>query len=100
MGRFWVVGSFHIRSKKLFALVGSLLEGKAEPGSMVCVRLGGLGVTTRIASLEVIDVSHENRQYLGLVLAYDDPDELDFWNALSLSNEEIELESIAEQRPG
>lgn len=90
-GRFWVVGSFHVRSRNLFVLVGDLLEGKAVPGSTVCVRLGNLGVSARVASLEVIDISYEGRQHLGLALAYDDPEELDFWNALSLSNEEIEL---------
>ena len=91
-GRFWVVGGFHVRSKNLFVLVGDLLEGKAEPGSSICVRLGGLGVSGRVASVEVIDISYEGRQHLGLALSYDDPEELDFWNALSLSNEEIELE--------
>lgn len=94
-GRFWVVGSFHIRSRKLFVLVGDLLEGKAEPGTTVCVRLGSLGVTTRIASLEVIDISYESRRYLGLALAYDEPGELEFWSALGLSNEEIELETLS-----
>jgi len=49
-----------------------------------------------VLSLEVIDISYEGRQHLGLALAYDDPEELDFWNALSLSNEEIELEDAIE----
>lgn len=90
-GRFWVAGSFHVRSRNLFVLVGDVVEGKAEPGSSVCVRLGGLGVTERVASLEVIEVTHDQRRYLGLALGYGDPEELDFWTALGMSNEEIEI---------
>ncbi|APR76817.1 Hypothetical protein A7982_02164 [Minicystis rosea] len=46
--------------------------------------------------MEVIDVSYDGGQHLGLALAYDDPADLELWNALSLSNVELELEDAIE----
>lgn len=81
-GKFLVVGSFHVRSRNLFVLVGDFVDGTAEPGAMVCVSLGTFGVSGRVSGVEVIEASYDARRYHGLVLAYDVPEELDFWNAL------------------
>lgn len=90
--KFYAVGSFHIRSRNLFVLVGDVLEGYVDVGMTVVVDLGHFGVTAKVASMEVIDVDYLNKSYKGLAFAYDDPEELEFWQSLKLSDETLLIE--------
>lgn len=91
-GKFLVIGSFHVRSRSLFVLVGDFVEGSAEPGTEVRVGLGDLRITTTVNTLEVIEITKDTRRYHGLALAYESPDELETWSELSLANIEIEFD--------
>jgi hypothetical protein len=44
-------------------------------------------VTGRIASVEFVDIAAAARGYVGLVLGFDDVEELDFWSAMNISDE-------------
>lgn len=91
--KFYIVGSFLVRSRNLFVAVGDIVDGYVESGMFVTVDLGNIKVGTSVASVEVIDVSYLNKSYMGLAFAFDDPDELDFWQSLQLSDETLFVES-------
>lgn len=94
--RFLVVGSFHIPSRRLFVLVGDVVDGRVEPGMEFAVDLNpSLAASGRIETVEAIRGAYLGREYLGLVVAYDEPDELEFWDALNISDEEIALTPVA-----
>ena len=90
--KFYVVGSFLVRSRNLFVAVGDVVEGHIEAGMTVNVDLGNIAVSAKIASMEVIDVEYLNKSYKGLAFAYDDPQELGFWEALKLSDETLSVD--------
>jgi hypothetical protein len=83
--KLYSIGSFFVRSRNLFVVVGDVLEGSIEAGMTVRVNLGSLNVATRVASMEVIDVDYLNKSYKGLAFGFDDPEELDFWACLKIS---------------
>jgi hypothetical protein len=91
--KFYIVGSFLVRSRNLFVAVGDIVEGHVEPGMHVTVDLGNIKVGTSVASVEVIDVTYLSRSYKGLAFAFHDPAELDFWQALQLSDQTLFVES-------
>lgn len=45
-GKFYAVGSFFIKSKNLFVVVGNVLQGTYQPGDRACLDLGNLSVGT------------------------------------------------------
>ena len=91
--RFYTVGSFLMRSRNFFVAVGKIMEGHIEAGMTVTVNLGSLKIGTRIESIEVVEVSCLNKEYLGLVFAFEDPSELDVWQRLQLSDETLVVEA-------
>ncbi len=90
---FYASGSFLLRERRLFVIVGDVLEGEVRAGMKLSVPLGGIALTTRVASVEFVDVIHERKAYLGLAIECADPDELDFWMGLGISGETLTLES-------
>ena len=70
------------------------MEGYIDVGMSVTVDLGSLGVTVKVASMEVIDVDYLNKSYKGLAFAYDDPEELEFWKSFRLSDETFVVERL------
>ena len=90
--KFYAVGSFLLRSRNLFVIVGDILEGEIVPGMEILVPLQGeLHVTSRVAQVEYVDVIHEKKSYIGLAIAYEDTEELEFWRALEVSGETLDL---------
>jgi hypothetical protein len=92
--RFYTVGSFLMRSRNLFVAVGKLMEGRIEAGMTVTVNLGNLKLGTRIESVEVVEVNCLSKDYMGLVFAFEQPADLEVWQALQLSDETLLVESI------
>jgi hypothetical protein len=84
--RFQIVGSFAIRSRNAFVLVGDILEGSASAGMSFIVR----SVPGRIAAVEFVD-GYRGKSHVGLVVACGSADELDSWVRLDISDETIEL---------
>jgi hypothetical protein len=89
--KFFVIGSFLIRSRSLFVAVGDLTEGEVRPGMSVSVDLGHFRVVTTISDVEVIEVFFRNQNYLGLAFAFETAEDLEFWQALRISDETLEL---------
>jgi hypothetical protein len=91
--KFYAVGSFHVPSRRLFVLVGDFTEGEARDGMTLSLQLNpSFGVKTGVRAVEVIRGAHLGREYRGLVLDYEDPAELGFWDAMDISDEELELQ--------
>jgi|SRR5688572_6770391 hypothetical protein len=101
IARFYTVGSFLMRSRNLFVAVGKVMEGHIEAGMTVSVNLGSLKLATTIKSVEVVEASCLNKNYLGLVFSFEDPAELEVWERLKLSDETLVLElgNSAAERP-
>ena len=55
--KFLAVGSFFIRSRKLFVVVGDVVEGEIQTGMEVIVPLGDISVSAPVRDVEVIDVT-------------------------------------------
>ena len=90
--RFKAVGTFHLQSRRLFVIYGDVTEGEVRPGMRVELPLNsGLVVTGRIDAVEFVDMVPQQRAYVGLVLGYDDPDELKFWEAMNIADEELRI---------
>ena len=89
--KFFTIGSFLVRSRNLFVAVGDVTEGEVRPGMNVEVDLGHFRVGATIANVEVIEVAFRNQDYLGLAFAFEDPEDLEFWQALRLGEETLEL---------
>jgi hypothetical protein len=93
--KFYAVGSFHLPSRNLFVIVGDVLEGSVRPGMTFAVQLNpGIAVTSNVAQVEMVDVRYMGKAYVGLAVEYVDPAELDFWLALDISDETIELTDL------
>jgi hypothetical protein len=89
--KFYAIGSFFVRSRNLFVAVGDVTEGEVKPGMSVSVDLGHLRVTTTISNVEVIEVVFRGQDYLGLAFAFESPEDLEFWQALRISDETLEI---------
>jgi hypothetical protein len=68
-----------------------MLEGEARAGSFVVVELGGLRAAAPLVAAEIIHVTHDGRDYLGLVFGYEEPADLEFWSAMRISGESLEI---------
>lgn len=90
-GKFYAVGSFFIKSKNLFVVVGNVLQGTYQPGDRACLDLGNLSVGTMVSDTEVVEVTYSGKEYLGLAFAFDDPEDLEFWRAMNISDETLDL---------
>jgi hypothetical protein len=91
MAKFFVIGSFFVRSRNLFVAVGDVTEGEVKPGMSVSVDLSHIRVSTTVSNVEVIDVVFRGQDYLGLAFAFEAPEDLEFWQALRMSDETLEL---------
>jgi hypothetical protein len=89
--KFFAVGSFFIRSRNMFVAVGDIIEGHIEPGMAVAVSLGSISVSTKVKEVEVIGVDFRDKEYMGLVFGFEDPEDLEFWQALKIGGETLEL---------
>jgi hypothetical protein len=89
--KFSVVGSFFMPSRNLFVAVGDVIEGNVKAGMTVAVTLSTVQVTTPIQGVEVITVDFRDQAYSGLGFGFDDPDELEFWSALRIGGEVLEI---------
>ena len=89
--KFFAVGSFFLRSRNLFVAVGEVTEGEVKQGMTVSVSLGNISVTTTVKDVEVIGVDFRGQDYQGLVFGFDDPADLEFWQALRIGGETLEL---------
>ena len=92
--KFLAVGSFLLRSRNLFVIVGDVVEGEVREGMQLVLPLNGsVSVTGVVNSVEFVDILHEKRTYIGLAIAYEDPQELGFWQAMAISGETLTLDS-------
>jgi hypothetical protein len=66
-------------------------ERGVQPGMSVSVDLGHIRVSTTISNAEVIDVVFRGQDYLRHAFAFEDPEDLEFWQALRISEETLEL---------
>ena len=89
--KFYAIGSFFIRSRNLFVAVGDVTEGEVKVGMSVAVSLGSISVETRVAAVEVIEVVFRGQDYLGLAFECENQEESEFWRALRISEETLEL---------
>jgi len=90
--KFLAVGSFLLRSRNLFVVVGDVVEGEVREGMELVLPLNGtLSVNGKITAIEYVDVSHEQRCYLGLAIACDDAEEAGIWSAMNISGETLDL---------
>jgi hypothetical protein len=91
--KFYALGSFLLRSRNLFVIVGDVLEGEVTPGMRISIPLGGIAVATRVASVEYVDVIHEGKSFIGLAMEYEHPEELEFLMGLGVSGEVLTLDT-------
>jgi hypothetical protein len=89
--KFLTVGSFLVRSRDLFVLVGDVVEGKIEAGMVVILDLGNLKVEVPIRDVEVIDVSFRGQSYRGLVIGFEDPEDIRIWDGIDFSGQTLEV---------
>ncbi len=90
--KFRAVGSFLVRSRRLFVIVGDVVEGTVVPGMTVRLPLNpSLTVAASVKAVEYVDILHEGKSYMGLALEYEHPEELEFWMAMRISGEVLEL---------
>lgn len=91
--KFYALGSFLLRSRNIFVIVGDVLEGEVAPGMRILLPLGGITMATRVAAVEYVDVIHEGKSFIGLAIAYEDPEELEFLMGLGVSGEIVTLDT-------
>ena len=91
MPKFYVLDTFTLESRKLFVFAGSAIDGGLRPGQLVRVPLNGsLAVEARIEAVEFARRS-PTREDVCICISYCELDELEFWQALNINNEEIEV---------
>lgn len=39
----------------------------------------------------MVEVTYSGKEYLGLAFAFDDPEDLEFWRAMNISDETLDL---------
>jgi hypothetical protein len=97
--QFKAAGTFHLRSRRMFVIYGDILSGDVRSGMYLALPMNpGFAVTGRIASVEFVDVVPQQRAYVGLVMDYDDPQELGFWEAMNISDEVLEISDSETKR--
>lgn len=80
-------------------IVGDLVEGSIEAGAHVVISLGGFGVNAPIEGVEVVDVSYQDKSYLGLAIDDEgDPENSEFLAAMKIGNECIEIMILESSR--
>lgn len=91
--KFHAIGSFLLRSRDLFVIVGDVLEGEVVAGMQVHASRGASSVTKRVASVEYVDVIHEGKSHIGLVLKYEGLEELEILRGFEVCGATLQLES-------
>jgi hypothetical protein len=92
--KFFVIGSFLVRSRNLFVAVGDATEGTILPGMRIVVDLGNLKLDAgAVACIEVIEIALKGQKYLGLAFTFEDPADLEFLQALDLSGQTLDVTS-------
>ena len=87
--KFFAVGSFLLRSRKMFVAFGDVTEGQVQPGMTLAVSLGSVSVTTKVKAVEFVDI--RDQAYTGLVFDLEDTADLEFWQSLKIGGETLEL---------
>jgi hypothetical protein len=81
---FRVEETFAIHSRRLFVLVGEIVEGTVRTGMLVQVSLNGaVFVTAPVSGVEFVD-GPGRRSRIGLTVRYEDDDDLAFWRGLNI----------------
>jgi hypothetical protein len=81
---FRVEETFAIHSRRLFVLVGEIVEGTVRTGMLVHVSLNGsVFVTAPVHGVEFVD-GPGRRSRIGLTVRYEDDDDLAFWRGLNI----------------
>jgi hypothetical protein len=92
--RFFVIGSFLVRSRNLFVAVGDVTDGKILPGMRIVVDLGNLKLDAgTVAGIEVIEIALKGQKYVGLAFAFEEPADLEFLQTLDLSGQTLDVTS-------
>ena len=98
---FYAIGSFLVRSRNLFVIVGDVVEGEVSAGMKIALPIhDDFSVEAEVRSVELVDVLHEGKSYLGLALEYEHPDELEIMRALEISGVNLQLETKDREGPG
>jgi hypothetical protein len=93
--QFRAAGTIHLRARKVFVIYGDVLSGAVDEGMFLEVPLNStFSVSGRISAVEQVDLAPEQRAYVGLVMDYDDPEELGFWEVMNISNEVLEISEV------
>ena len=91
MSKFRVTDTFSLESRRLFVLVGSIVEGEIQAGMIVRVPLNSsLSLSGSIHSIEFARRAG-GWEDVCLCIAYDDPSELATWRAMNIGGETIEI---------
>ena len=89
MPKFHVKDTFEISGHKVFFLAGTIVEGTIRKGMFVHVRCNSaLDITGRIHSIEFARRKGGEDVCLGIE---GDAEELDFWRALNIRDETLEI---------
>ena len=90
MARFHVSGAFPLRSRSLFVLAGSIVDGTVAPGMFVHIPFNlGTAMSATIHAVEFI--RHADREEVGLCIKYADDEELSLWAGLNIGSETVEV---------
>jgi hypothetical protein len=89
MSKFRVNYTFALKSRRLFVLAGSIVEGEIRAGMIVNVPFT-LVISGQIHSIEFARRT-DGREDVCLCVTYEDPDELGVWNALNVQNETLDV---------
>ncbi len=90
-GKFKVIESFAIRTKKEFYLIGNLTEGQIRKKWFVYVVLSGsLSLTLRVSNIEEVEISGENEKYKFLTVSGDN-ETLNILLGLKIGNENLNI---------
>lgn len=90
-GRFEVVESFAIASRKEFYLIGQMKEGKIQENWFIHIGLNSsLGLTMRIKTIEEIEMASDISKYT-LIIIEAEEDELEFMLSLRVGSEMVTI---------
>ena len=92
IAKFYAVGSFYVHSRNLFVIAGEVIEGSIENGMTVSINLNSqMSIRTIIRTVELAAITFLGQSYTGLVVDYEDTEELDILNEPGVSDEILEI---------
>ena len=89
MPKFHVKETFEIPHRKLFVMMGSILEGEIHPGMFACIPFNpSVEMTVRVHSIET--ARHPDGEYVCLCIQ-SECDDMEFLTAFNIRDETLEV---------